>query len=195
LVLRPPGKSELDTPTGREYMAVSELFEQFIGSDKIRGFEIEKIVAIDNGPLEKAFTSKFNEFVKKKHSREWSKALDQKELDWRKWILNNFDKCVRNVSGEEGANLILAWHGGASEAAAMSIAEENFAVQSKGKTDAGYFGKGIYFTQYPSYGDMYSQWKKNKSASKERFPLILSWIVMGEPYPVRSLSIQLPFIS
>lgn len=42
--------------------------------------------------------------------------------------------------------------------------------------DPGYFGKGIYFTQFPSYSAKY-----NTGAAK---CLLLSWLLMGRVYPV-----------
>ena len=58
----------------------------------------------------------------------------------------------------------------------MKIAENNFlephelevelAKIGKKMTDPGYFGKGIYFTQFPSYGAQYA--KHNA--------LLLSWV-------------------
>ena len=52
------------------------------------------------------------------------------------------------------------------------------------KLDKGYFGDGIYFTQYPSYGDYYIGERKKMKRVTEEYPLILSWIVLGNVYPV-----------
>lgn len=52
------------------------------------------------------------------------------------------------------------------------------------KTDGGYFGNGMYFTQYPNYGHYYTKSKKLLRRHMEEMPLILSWIVMGNVYPV-----------
>ena len=41
--------------------------------------------------------------------------------------------------------------------------------------DPGYFGKGIYFTQYPSYGAKYA---------REASCMLVSWVMLGRPYPV-----------
>ena len=69
-------------------------------------------------------------------------------------------------------------------------------------TDAGYFGRGIYLTSYPSYGSVYSDLNEKTSQQKrekqsgaagnasipDKAPtdvvLILSWVLMGRVYPV-----------
>jgi hypothetical protein len=97
-----------------------------------------------------------------------------------------------------------------------------------GTKDAGYFGKGVYFTQYPHYSDVYVRAKVSKKdrgalsrksskrgsstsvtsllslsrnithsggGAKSRaevdttraYPLILSWVLLGDAYPVTEL--------
>src|SRR5689334_3166055 len=74
---------------------------------------------------------------------------------------------------------LTGWHG-SSEKACFQIAENNFLDPTElavsKQTDPGYFGKGIYFTQFPSYGSLY--------ADKEKQCMLVSWVMMGKPYPV-----------
>lgn len=120
--------------------------------------------------------------------------------EWRKWILKQLSQSVLQISGNEKINLIagncylylnnlIGWHG-SSEEKCFSIAQNNFLepgeIPMSKKTDPGYFGNGIYFTQFPSYGAMY--------ADKEKQCMLISWVsnidevtrkvMMGSVYPV-----------
>jgi hypothetical protein len=48
-------------------------------------------------------------------------------------------------------------------------------------TDPGYFGKGIYCTQYPEYGEYYTKHFKEKN-TKGKFSLLLCWALLGRPW-------------
>lgn len=95
---------------------------------------------------------------------------------------------IFTLKGDEHTNLVLAWHGGAVESVCHKIAEGNFRMSGGDvkKIDAGYFGNGIYFTQYPNYGDFYTRQKKAQKRQTEEMPLLLSWVLMGNVYPVCS---------
>lgn len=49
-------------------------------------------------------------------------------------------------------------------------------------TDPGYFGKAMYFTQHPKYGEYYAQSCKEKSHGQ--FELMLCWVSLGKPFAV-----------
>jgi hypothetical protein len=86
---------------------------------------------------------------------------------------------VKSVSGNEQTNLVLGWHGGAADP--LSIANSNFwlNIESDKKTDGGYFGNGVYFTQFLSYSDKYMKMKEKDGKIKKGTPFILSWVIMG----------------
>ena len=102
--------------------------------------------------------------------------------EWGEWILGQLQKSMYRISGNEGINLILGWHG-TSEANIRSIVQNNFYDMSdpefaaSRKTDPGFFGPGIYFSQYPTYGSSYAEKRKSNT-------LLLSWVLMGATYPV-----------
>ena len=79
---------------------------------------------------------------------------------------------MRNIPGDEQANLVLCWHAGAAEP--YKIAQENFSCDVDG-----YFGNGIYFTHSVSHGSKYSQYQAKKLGMEKGKPLFLSWVVMG----------------
>jgi len=67
----------------------------------------------------------------------------------------------------------------------FKVAQENFRYDKPTeKTDDGYFGNGIYFTQFLSYSDKYMQLNEQKGKIKRGMPFILSWVIMGKVYPV-----------
>ena len=77
----------------------------------------------------------------------------------------------------------MCWHGGCENP--MGVAEENFRYDFRDDTktiDGGYFGKGLYFTQFMSYGDQYSKYRQRAKKLKSGLPLILSWVIMGIHY-------------
>ena len=111
LTLTPSSKkSDQLGPKDIELAATTELFNQFIGADKVRNFKIDKVVIVENPTLETAFFSKYEEFRSESIEAPWSNQPG--DLEWKKWIIKNFSKYVRNMTGEETANLVLGWHGG-----------------------------------------------------------------------------------
>ena len=76
-------------------------------------------------------------------------------------------------------NLVLGFHGGCP--VPYSVASTNFKFEASEvqKTDKGYFGDGIYFTQFLSYSDKYMQLKEKEKKIEPGMPLILSWVLMG----------------
>jgi len=130
---------------------------------------------------------------------------DESRKQQRIRTLNQLENYVEKFSGNERVNLVAAWHG-ATEEKLRSIAKDNFwkprdltseeiqrlenniTTHIEGVTDPGYFGRGIYFTQFPSYGDIYSssinQKKSVEGDAIESTPLLLSWVLMGKVFPV-----------
>lgn len=78
-------------------------------------------------------------------------------------------------------NLVPAWHGCEELKTYYLIGESNHLTPDQleargiGVNDDGYFGRGIYLSQYPSYGFEYAN-KLNH--------LLCSWVLMGKVYPV-----------
>lgn len=105
---------------------------------------------------------------------------EKDDLSRRQWVLRQLEQSVFRVSGNEKINLILGFHG-ADDVTIRLIAKGGFMEPSERETakiketDGGFFGKGIYLTQAPSYGADYC--KKDNS-------LLLSWALLGIPYPV-----------
>lgn len=125
--------------------------------------------------------------------RRWNGLDSDEEERWRQWIAVQMEKYVERASGNEHVNLIGAWTG-SSESTAWKRAESNFLLPHEpealgiAQTDPGYFGKGLYFTQFPSYGAKYAKEKIKDEDGKEIQVagncLLFSWVLMGRAYPV-----------
>ena len=88
-------------------------------------------------------------------------------------MITQFSTIVRNIPGDEKANIVLCWHGGVAEP--YKIAQENFTCD----VNNGEYGNGIYFTQAVSHNYKYSQYQTKKMGMKKGMTLFLSWVVMG----------------
>ncbi len=84
-----------------------------------------------------------------------------------------------NLVVSRNSNPISLWHG-ASTKKLESICW--YGLLNLSSTDPGYFGKAMYFTQHPKYGEYYAEVVKEKSAGS--FGLILCWGLLGRPFPV-----------
>lgn len=47
-------------------------------------------------------------------------------------------------------------------------------------TDPGYFGRAMYVTQHPKYGECYAEMVKEKNEGN--FCLLLCWAIVGRPF-------------
>jgi len=106
--------------------------------------------------------------------------------NWEKYILNGISK--GSTEKYPNSRPILAWHG-TKPNNIDSILDNGFLLSKvgSGSGDPGYFGKGLYFTQMASYGEFYINCRKQRS-DKEGLALLLSWVLIGNPFPITSLS-------
>jgi len=128
LQIKPNRETFSDPALKLEFDTVNQLFQYFVGRDKIRNFVVHEVVLLDNPTLEAAFIKKYMALQAKPPSRPWERE-GEPDLAWKRWILDCFSRYARNISGEENSNLVLGWHGGASEKSAASIAETNFEIR------------------------------------------------------------------
>jgi hypothetical protein len=84
-------------------------------------------------------------------------------------------KHAKNFGGNEQSNLVIGFHGGCVEN--MQVAMNNFKRISEEELDDGWYGKGIYFTQFIGYGDKYSRFRKTFFSGQ--IPIIMSYVLLG----------------
>jgi len=80
----------------------------------------------------------------------------------------------KNLVSDQNSNPVAAWHG-APQDKLDSICW--YGLLSLASSDQGYYGKGIYLTQKPSYGEYYANNIKGSS-------LVLCWVLLGSPFPL-----------
>jgi len=86
-----------------------------------------------------------------------------------------------NTESIAKSNPLLAWHG---------VKQEHldsicwYGLLNLSTTDAGWYGKGIYLTQSPNYGQFYINNQKHKDTGS--YELLLCWVILGKPFPVTS---------
>eukprot|EP01123_Difflugia_compressa_P015883 TRINITY_DN9294_c0_g1_i1.p1 TRINITY_DN9294_c0_g1~~TRINITY_DN9294_c0_g1_i1.p1 ORF type:complete len:313 (-),score=49.00 TRINITY_DN9294_c0_g1_i1:47-934(-) len=107
------------------------------------------------------------------NDKSWSKKDD---LDLRKYVMSRFENYVELFSWNEDENIppiIPAVHGTGYNIA-QKICMTGFAALST--LDAGYYGKGIYFTESGLYAVPYFGIRRDPA-------IIISYIIPGNPYP------------
>jgi len=158
------------------YSRAMKLFTSFPGGDT---FEILAISAVYNPVLVRNFIGSYRiaqsrATTKEFSSRKWS--FEGGDPILKSFVNSEFGKLCAKYSWNQnsGAPIIPALHG-TDALIAEKICENGFAALSS--LDAGFFGKGIYFTTYPLYTIPYI-------ATRNQPALILSWVIPGNIYPV-----------
>jgi hypothetical protein len=112
-------------------------------------------------------------------------------------ILDAQQQSLGRVLGSHQSNLVLAWRGkdernqyryamhGVDAPVALTEQEQQNIRKHK-PLDYGFFGRGVYFTQYFGYGAEYIDKYPGS-------PLLLSWVAMGNVYPVTENCATLPY--
>jgi hypothetical protein len=113
---------------------------------------------------------------------QWSEPGQQKAIET---LCDSIYWCTENEVAN-GSNPILAWHG-TTEENITNICVTGF--KNLSQKDSGWYGKGMYFTQLPNYGEFYVN---NCNAEiGESCKLLLSWVLLGNPYPVTGVFLVL----
>eukprot|EP00045_Choanoeca_perplexa_P019434 m.2836 g.2836 ORF g.2836 m.2836 type:complete len:1937 (-) comp4132_c0_seq1:121-5931(-) len=89
-----------------------------------------------------------------------------------------FDKRRASLSKSDRDNVILAFHG-SSEQSIEKIARENFDIArlASGSGDNGWYGAGIYFSEFPSTARSYA-----KTTAEGTVKVLLSKVLVGKAY-------------
>jgi hypothetical protein len=132
-----------------EYARVKKWFDSFVTRDDDAEFILDKVEFIYNAALEERFTTKFRQVLERnmqtddelrdsfsasisssssaaQHATNTWNATDTYQMhQHRQWVIQQLDKYVVRVSGNENVNLLMAWHG-TSRAVCQKIARSNF---------------------------------------------------------------------
>jgi len=176
-----------DPEKREEFERVSRMLQKFLQSDKdsskfAQVLQIDKIEFFRNKRLEKQFEEEFHTLTEASLKRASDPAqIPPRWNDQQRKTLQCFSKFTVPVSGTKDINLVPAWRGAGALETYYKIGNSNhltpeeLVAQGIPRLDPGFFGKGIYMTQLPSYGFLYAS---------SRSSLLLSWVLMGQVYPV-----------
>jgi len=103
--------------------------------------------------------------------------LDSKQNPTQLAYLQELNSSENLVKGSK-ANGIAAWHGCKSSKLESICSYGLFDLNT---LNEGWYGKGIYLTQLPNYGQYYVE---NKAKNEGEFTLLLCWALLGKPYAV-----------
>lgn len=95
----------------------------------------------------------------------------------RQSVLDHFATLTRQVThahAGSGINIVRAWHGTTKDVAS-SVIRNGFAALAN--LDAGWYGKGVYFSSSAQYASQYCKGKKDPC-------LILCYLLTPSPYPI-----------
>jgi len=166
----------LDSKGGQRVM---HLFNTFLHGSQL---VVNKIEAVYNEQLTANFVNQRNFLRQRTLAAPDVFAPDTTEgNEIRNWVLSKYIGLVSQFSWnntstrEQTCMAILPAIHGTDMATARSIAETGFAAVSL--LDAGFFGKGIYFTTFANYTIPYFSSRRDPA-------IIISWIVCGSAFPV-----------
>jgi len=220
--------SETDAARRKEFNHVRQQWYEFVGADSSHDLEIDKVVALHNPALEQQFMEAFFDIQRRLQSADNDFVLlrdhDSSKAALQAFIERRLNDSLLCAIGSDQANLMLAWRGdldhahfakafyGFARLPELTAEQAQELRVGKPSQDYGWFGRGNYFTQYPSYGRAYSLKRardsRRSSATIRRddigtdtdtdddvhaaLPLMLSFILMGRTYPVTE-PCSLPF--
>lgn len=182
--------AERDPARKAEFTRARAAFYSFIGTYLEKSVVLRKVEFVQNDALEAGFERYFEGLVQKMARGSdvpIGLAGDNEERRiWRSWVLQQLEKSVFRVSGNEGLNLMLGWHAGLEhsiqEIVKSGFTEPREAGAAGPRAEPGSFGPGITLTQFPGYGVKYAAMRKSDC-------LVASWVLLGNPFPV----IESPF--
>jgi len=160
-------------------LRVLNFFKTYLGGDDLK---VNKIEAVYNELLTGNFVNMKSFFEQRLTKAPTLFANDTTGGDnQRQWVLDKYNQFAlqfrwnRTPDGALKKVAIIPAIHGTDMATARAIAETGFAAVSL--LDAGYFGKGIYFTTFANYTIPYFSTRREPT-------IIFSWIVCGSIYPV-----------
>jgi hypothetical protein len=109
---------------------------------------------------------------------------DEYQSELQRYYLNKLITSD-NLIAQRRSNPISVWHG--TDAKYLESIYW-YGMLNLSSTDEGYFGKGLYLTQQPKYGEHYAQQFREKH-STSKFCLVLCWALVGRPWAATKVAI------
>eukprot|EP01126_Amoeba_proteus_P066184 TRINITY_DN9528_c0_g1_i1.p1 TRINITY_DN9528_c0_g1~~TRINITY_DN9528_c0_g1_i1.p1 ORF type:complete len:709 (-),score=117.87 TRINITY_DN9528_c0_g1_i1:263-2305(-) len=165
-------------PKSPEWNRMQDIFDNFSDASPI--LKIKEVYAIYNEILLQSFVNQYKIMVNRVHINptlfnkfQWKNEKRTKE---REIVHDYFCKRKNSIlwNDDQGVSILPLLHG-TSYPIACSIASSGFAILSS--LDAGWYGKGIYFTSYAKYCVPYISNRKDPA-------MLISYVIMGNTYPI-----------
>jgi len=189
-----------DRSLAAEHFKIAELaFRRFVNRDRM--FVVKSVDLIFNPTTEASFHDLEQIYITRDNKTRDKSSLKETQIieEWTsqqqralKHIKESIYWCnddeedegeennqKSNRSDEPEGNPVLAWHGTSPENL-PDICKKGFLNLSN--RDTGWYGKGMYFTQMPNYGQFYINHCIGELG--ETFSLLLSWLMLGRIYPL-----------
>jgi hypothetical protein len=149
-----------DQSLKEEFERVSRLFAHFLlhraGYEDKQGYEIDRVVFVQNERLERQFHDCFDRFVRRREETSNARNLTSAQ----QFVMDEFSKYIGRVPGCEQVNLVLAWHSHNQENVFGNMVDGQFVPPAVDQTtidgiengkltslDVGWYGRGAYFSQ------------------------------------------------
>eukprot|EP01130_Rhizamoeba_saxonica_P005313 TRINITY_DN2133_c0_g1_i1.p1 TRINITY_DN2133_c0_g1~~TRINITY_DN2133_c0_g1_i1.p1 ORF type:complete len:986 (+),score=189.66 TRINITY_DN2133_c0_g1_i1:57-2960(+) len=166
----------LETQDGLEYEKLAKLFKKGL---KGESFNITKCYAISNPTLEKGFDAEILKLRQKWHNSpdlfKHSSWADDDEYGMRDETMRHLQKYANSFEWNKDRDIpIIPVVHGTKKSAVWKICSNGFS--SLAKTDAGLYGRGIYFSSNAGYASKFSE--------NNEHCFIVSMVIPGNVYPV-----------
>jgi len=175
-------RSSFVAPTSTSYAAALHLLKRLGGSPLIEAGAIKSVTAIFNARMAETFDNYIHTLEQRHRSdptlfakQDWLHSGDRVEL--RRWVVHEFGKLCQRYPWNDfnrQCSVVPVIHG-TSASVGTKIIDTGFATLSE--LDAGFYGRGMYFTSDALYALPYF-------SSKPDPAILLCLAVPGNPYPV-----------
>lgn len=164
------------------FKRVELYFLRFFSSENSK-VSVDEVKVILNKQTLERFRTKENQLHTE--GTAFADMENERESDLNKFYLQQLSQSA-NLIRDRNSNPVAAWHG-VSSSKIESIMW--YGLLNLSTTDDGYYGKGIYLTQQPKYGEHYTDLKKKENG---QFELLLCWVLLGHPYAQNVVTIGSP---
>eukprot|EP01094_Clydonella_sp_ATCC50884_P023774 TRINITY_DN577_c1_g1_i4.p1 TRINITY_DN577_c1_g1~~TRINITY_DN577_c1_g1_i4.p1 ORF type:complete len:820 (-),score=231.25 TRINITY_DN577_c1_g1_i4:213-2672(-) len=153
-----------------EYDRVMRSLSAFMGQEAVNELHVERVIVFRNPVLELQFTACYEDLSSRLRSdsakREWREQYNAFN-PLEQYMVDSMRRYLHRETGSEHVNLVQAWHGadlkyqlmnavcGMRKMPPLSDEQRRGLADGSDSGDYGWHGRGVYFTQFPSYGTVF----------------------------------------
>jgi hypothetical protein len=165
-----------DTLASNLFHTLEDLIFQYVNVRDASCPRVDRVIAIDNPQLRSRFLAALERTEGDPDMAPWSTDADNLKY------LNVLRMSIPEIAGYPRAKPALVFHATHDEAEAM-ICAVGFRQEFIGKTTGndGWYGKGIYFSSFPTYCHWY-QPPRSATGAVGKICVMVSWVLIGTPH-------------